>query len=180
MNTEGVLYRESSVGNTRFLVHHMNNMATRQKLYVIATNNNLYPATITTQYLGIAGPVTSPEYTGKVSMEKYFKSMVTGSTEAPVTLQPGQSMIIMTDLNKIAMKPKDVMSLSADLFSDLPVQYNVVMVEQTKDPLAELPYLPVLDSDGVHTRGTFPDSTRIMNVTDLVGTTQSKLLLGRQ
>ncbi|MFD2879413.1 hypothetical protein ACFTAO_31145 [Paenibacillus rhizoplanae] len=76
------------------------------------------------------------------------------------------------------MKPKDVMSLSADLFSDLPVQYNVVMVEQSKDPVAELPYLPVLDIDGVHTRGTFPDSTRIMNVTDLVGTTQSKLLLG--
>lgn len=56
VNTEGVLYRESSVGNTRFLVHHMNNMATRQKLYVIATNNNLYPTTITTQYLGLPVP----------------------------------------------------------------------------------------------------------------------------
>ncbi|MFC6649801.1 copper amine oxidase N-terminal domain-containing protein [Paenibacillus rhizoplanae] len=178
VQTEGVLYRESSVGNTRFLVHHMNNMATRQKLYVIATNNNLYPTTINIQYLGIAGPVTSPEYTGKVSMEKYFNSMVTGLAESQITLQPGQSLPIMTDLNKVAMKPKDVMSLSADLFSDLPVQYNVVMVEQSKDPVAELPYLPVLDIDGVHTRGTFPDSTRIMNVTDLVGTTQSKLLLG--
>ncbi|NQX45008.1 copper amine oxidase N-terminal domain-containing protein [Paenibacillus tritici] len=178
VNTEGVLYRESSVGNTRFLVHHMNNMATRQKLYVIATNNNLYPTTIKIQYLGIAGPVVSPEYTGKISIQKYFDSMVTGATQSEITLQPGQSIPIMTDLNKIAMKPKEVLSLSADLFSDLPVQYNVVMVEQSKDPVAELPYLPVLDRDGVHTRGTFPDSTRIMNVTDLVGATQSKLILG--
>lgn len=178
VNTEGVLYRENSVGNTRFLVHHMNNMATRQKLYVIATNNNLYPTTITTQYVGIAGPVVSPEYTGKISVEKYYNSMITGLAQSQITLQPGQSMPIMTDLNKIAMKPKDVMSLSADLFSDLPIQYNVVMVEQSKDPVAELPYLPILDRDGVHNRGTYPDSTRIMNVTDLVGATQSKLILG--
>lgn len=122
--------------------------------------------------------MTLPEYTGKVSMEKYFNSMITGSAQSQITLQPGQSLPIMTDLNKNAMKPKDVMSLSADLFSDLPVQYNVVIVEESKDPVAELPYLPILDSDGVHTRGTFPDSTRIMNVTDLVGATQSKLLLG--
>ncbi|MEK4851055.1 stalk domain-containing protein [Paenibacillus sp. FSL H7-0756] len=178
VNTEGVLYRETSVGNTRFLVHHMNNMSTRQKLYVIATNNNLYPTTITTQYLGIAGPVVSPEYTGKISVEKYYNSMITGSAQSQITLQPGQSISIMTDLNKVAMKPKDVMSLSADLNSDYPVLYNVVMVEQSKDPLAELPILPILDRDGVHNRGTYPDSTRIMNVTDLVGSSQSKLILG--
>jgi hypothetical protein len=52
------------------------------------------------------------------------------------------------------------------------------MVEQTKDPVAVLPTLPILDRDGVHNRGTYPDSTRIINVTDVVGTTQSKLILG--
>ncbi|AIQ42587.1 copper amine oxidase N-terminal domain-containing protein [Paenibacillus sp. FSL R5-0912] len=178
VNTEGVLYRETSVGKTRFLVHHMNNMTTRQKLYVIATNNGIYPATITTEYSGIAGPVTSPEYTGRISIQKYYNSMITGSSKSQITLQPGQSVPIMTDLNKIAMKPKEVLSLSADLISDYPILYNVVMVEQTKDPVAVLPTLPILDRDGVHNRGTYPDSTRIINVTDVVGTTQSKLILG--
>lgn len=178
VNTEGVLYRETSVGKTRFLVHHMNNMTTRQKLYVIATNNNLYPTKITTQYAGIAGPVTSPEYTGRISVQKYYNSMITDSSYSEIILQPGQSVPILTDLNKIAMKPKEVLSLSADLFSDLPIVYNVVMVEQTKDPVAVLPTLPILDRDGVHNRGTYPDSTRIIDVTELVGTTQSKLILG--
>ncbi|KAI7256079.1 hypothetical protein KC345_g11032 [Hortaea werneckii] len=178
VNTEGVLYRETAVGKTRFLVHHMNNMTTRQKLYVIATNNGLYPATITTQYSGIAGPVTSPEYTGRISTQKYYQSMITGSSKSEIIVQPGQSIPILTDLSKIAMKPKDVLSLSADLLSDYPIQYNVVMVEQTKDPVALLPTLPLLDRDGVHNRGTYPNSTRIINVTDVVGTTQSKLILG--
>ncbi|MBW4081839.1 copper amine oxidase N-terminal domain-containing protein [Paenibacillus sp. S150] len=178
VNAEGVLYRENSVGLTRFLVHHMNNMSTRQKLYVIATNNNLYPTTITTQYLGIAGPVTSPEYTGKISIQKYYNSMITSSSYSSITLQPGQSVPIMTDINKIAMKPGEVLSLSADLFSDLTVQYDVVMVEQTKDPVALLATLPLLDRDGVHNRGTYPDSTRVISVFDLVGATQAKLVLG--
>lgn len=178
VNTEGVLYRETAVGATRFLVHHMNNMSTRQKLYVIATNNNLYPTTITTQFAGIAGPVTSPEYTGKISTQKYYNSMLTNEKYGSITLQPGESVPILTDINKIAMKPKEVISLSADLFSDYAVQYNVVMVEQTKDPLAELPTLPILDRDGVHNRGTYPDSTRIITVSDRVGATQAKLVLG--
>ncbi|MHA6530684.1 stalk domain-containing protein [Paenibacillus sp. BAC0078] len=178
VNSEGVLYRETSVGATRFLIHHMNNMSSRQKLYVIATNNNLLPTTITTQFLGIAGPATSPEYTGKISIQKYYNSLINNSGYGTVTLQPGQSVPIMTDISKIAMKPGEVLSLSADLFSDLAVQYNVVMVEQSKDPVALLPTLPLLDRDGVHNRGTYPDSTRVMNVFDLVGATQSRLVLG--
>jgi PKD repeat protein len=178
VNTEGILYRETAVGKTRFLVHHMNNMSTRQKLYVIATNNNLYPTTITTQYSGIAGPVTSPEYTGKISILKYYTSMLTNEKYSSVTLQPGQSMPILTDINKVSMKPGEVLSLSADLFSDLTVQYNVVMVEESKDPVALLPTLPILDRDGVHNRGTYPNSTRIINVSDVVGATQAKLVLG--
>lgn len=178
VNSEGVLYRENAVGKTRFLVHHMNNMSTKQKLYVIATNNNLYPTTITTQYSGIAGPVTSPEYTGKISILKYYNSMLTNENYSTITLQPGESRAILTDINKASMKPGEVLSLSADLFSDLTVEYNVVMVEESKDPLAELPTLPILDRDGVHNRGTYPDSTRIITVSELVGTTQSRLVLG--
>lgn len=178
VNAEGVLYRETSLGSTRFLVHHLNNMSTRQKLYVIATNHNLYPTTITTQYLGIAGPAVSPGYTGKISIQKYFNSMLTNSSYGTITLQPGQSIPIMTDVSKIAMKPGEVLSLSADLFSDLAVQYDVVMVEQSKDPVALLPTLPLLDRDGVHNRGTYPDSTRVISVFDQVGATQSKLVLG--
>ncbi|GGF92588.1 hypothetical protein GCM10010912_42030 [Paenibacillus albidus] len=178
VNTNGVLYRESAIGSTRFLVHHMNNMNSKKKVYILATNNTLYANTINTQFSGFAGPVTSPEYTGKISIQKYYDSMITHEKNSSVTLQPGQTLPILTDVNKIAMKPKEVISLSADIFSDYPVQYNVVMVDENADPLAALPTLPVLDRDGVHNRGTYPDSTRVINVTDVVGTTQSKMVLG--
>lgn len=76
------------------------------------------------------------------------------------------------------MKPGDIVSLQADLFSDYPIDYNVMMIDASKDPLTTLPTLPVLDRDGVHNRGTYPDSTRIITVTDQVGTTPARLLIG--
>jgi hypothetical protein len=176
--TEGVTYRETSFGGTRFLVHHKNNLNTSAKVYVIATNNNLYPTTITTEYVGFAGPNVFPELTGQKSVERYWQSMQTRKDYKTTVLQPGQSVSILTELNKIAMKPGEIVSLQADLFSDYPINYNVMLIDANKDPLTTLPTLPVLDRDGVHNRGTYDDSTRVINVTDEVGRTPSRLLLG--
>ncbi|MDH6429704.1 MULTISPECIES: copper amine oxidase N-terminal domain-containing protein [Paenibacillus] len=176
--TEGVTYRETSLGKTRFLIHHKNNLNIKAKVYVIATNNNLYPTTLTTEYVGFAGPSTYPEGTGKMSVERYWKSMLTNEHYKTIVLQPGESVSILTDLNQIAMKPSEIVSLQADLFSDYPIDYNVMLIDANKDPLTTLPTLPVLDRDGVHNRGTYEDSTRIITVTDEVGKTPAKLLLG--
>ncbi|WP_339242882.1 stalk domain-containing protein [Paenibacillus sp. FSL F4-0243] len=178
VNTEGITYKETSFGGTRFLVHHKNNMNIKTKVYVIAKNNNLYPTTITTEYVGFGGPSSFPEGTGKMSVERYWKSMITREHYKTTVLQPGESVSILTDLNKIAMKPGEIVSLQADLFSDYPIEYNVMMIEANKDPLTTLPTLPILDRDGVHNRGTYADSTRIITVTDEVGTTPARLLLG--
>lgn len=53
-----------------------------------------------------------------------------------------------------------------------------MLIDANKDPLTTLPTLPILDRDGVHNRGTYADSTRIITVTDEVGTTPARLLLG--
>lgn len=53
-----------------------------------------------------------------------------------------------------------------------------MMIDANKDPLTTLPMLPILDRDGVHNRGTYADSTRIMTVTDEVGRTPARLLIG--
>lgn len=176
--TEGITYRETSFGKTRFLVHHKNNLSIRTKVYVIATNNNLFPTTITTEYVGFGGPSPYPEGTGKMSVQRYWESMQTRQHYKTTVLQPGESVSILTELNNIAMKPGDIVSLQADLFSDYPIDYNVMMIDANKDPLTTLPTLPILDRDGVHNRGTYPESTRIITVTDQVGTTPTRLLLG--
>lgn len=76
------------------------------------------------------------------------------------------------------MKPGQIISLMSDVFSDYPVKYSIVMIDATKDPLLTLPTLNYLERDGVHNRGTYPNANRIITVTDPVGTTPSRLVLG--
>jgi hypothetical protein len=104
--------------------------------------------------------------------------MQDNSSYGQITIQPGQSVSIFTEINKQAMKPGEIISLQADLFSDYQIDYNVMLIDATKDPLTTLPTLPILDRDGVHNRGTYPDSTRIITVSDTIGTTPSRLVLG--
>lgn len=176
--SEGVLYRETATGATRFLIHHKNNLSINTKVYVIATNDNMYPATITTQYSGFGGPSSFAELTGQKSVTRYWESMLNGSSYKQTVIQPGQSVSILTELNTIAMKPNDNVSMQADMYSDLAVTYSVMMIDANKEPISSLPLTPILPRDGVHNRGTYPDSTRLINVSDLVGTSPARLVIG--
>ncbi|QWU14801.1 Copper amine oxidase N-terminal domain-containing protein [Paenibacillus sophorae] len=176
--SEGIVYQETAMGDTRLMVHHKNSMSTNMKMYVIATNNNIYPATITTQRSGFGGPLDIPTATGKKSIETYFQSIQSSSAYSNVTLQPGESKAVLTTINNVTMKPGQIISLMSDVFSDYPVKYSVIMIDATKDPLLTLPTLGYLDRDGVHNRGTYSDANRIITVTDPVGATPSRLVIG--
>lgn len=176
--SEGLLYRETALGSTRFMLHHLNSTGKNMKLYVIATNTYTdRPAQITFQNFGIGGPNPYPELTGKTSLERYFQSMQNRSAEQVVNLAPGESKVIMTDVNKTKMKQGDTISALADAFSDYPVQYSVILIDENKDPLQSLPFLPALDRD-VHNRGTYPDSVRLIRYDEPVGTVPARMVLG--
>ncbi|GIP25349.1 hypothetical protein J23TS9_04790 [Paenibacillus sp. J23TS9] len=176
--SEGLLYKETALGSTRFMLHHVNSTGKNEKLYVIATNTYTdRPAQITMQNFGIGGPNPYPELTGKTSIERYFQSMQDQSARQVINLAPGESKVIMTDVNKTKMKPGDTISALADAFSDYPVQYSVIMIDENKDPLQTLPYLTSLERD-VHNRGTYPDSVRLIRYDEPVGSTPSRLVLG--
>ncbi|MEI2280499.1 stalk domain-containing protein [Paenibacillus polysaccharolyticus] len=178
VNQEGIVYKESSFGQTRFMIHHVNNTGKRVKMYVIATNNNPYTAVFDQQNMGFAGPTPFATVAGKLSIDKWFKSMQTGADSKRVYIQPGESKLILTELNNISMKEGQVISLYSDAFSDYTLDYNIVMIEENKDPMAVLSSLPVLDRDGVHNRGTYPNATRIITYDQEVGTKPSRLPLG--
>ncbi|MGN7413062.1 stalk domain-containing protein [Paenibacillus sp. SAF-068] len=178
VNTEGIVYKESSSGQTRFMIHHVNNTGKRVKMYVIATNNNPNPAVFEQQNMGFAGPTPYATVAGKLSIDKWFKSIQTGADQKKEYLQPGESKLILTELNKIPMKEGQVISLYSDAYSDYSLDYNVILVEENKDPFEALPLLPVLDRDGVHNRGTYPNATRIIKYDEHVGTKPARLPLG--
>lgn len=175
--SEGVLYRETAFGNTRFMIHHANATGKNVKMYVVATNQNGVTARLTQNNLGFAGPNMYATGVGKTSVQRYYESMQTGSQYKDMWIAPGESKIIMSELSATAMKNGDVISLLADLYSDASLQYDVIMVGADKDPLASLPYLSLLPRD-VHNRGTFMDASRTIQYSEVLGLTPSRLLIG--
>ncbi|MCJ8011216.1 stalk domain-containing protein [Paenibacillus sp. KQZ6P-2] len=176
--SEGLLYRETALGNTRFMIHHVNSTGKNMKLYVIATNTYTdTPAQITISNFGMGGPNPYPTLTGKVSNDRYFQSIQNPSDTQVINLAPGESKVIMTDISKIKMKQGDTISALADAFSDYPIQYSFIMIDENKDPLQSLPYLTNLERD-VHNRGTYPDSIRNIRYDEPVGTSPVRLVLG--
>ena len=147
-------------------------------MYVIATNNNPYPAVFEQQNMGFAGPTPFATVAGKLSIDKWFKSIQTGADQKKEYFEPGESKLILTELNKTPMKEGQVISLYSDAFSDYSLDYNVILVEENKDPFEALPTLPVLDRDGVHNRGTYPNATRVITYDQQVGATPARLPLG--
>ncbi|RRJ66495.1 copper amine oxidase N-terminal domain-containing protein [Paenibacillus oralis] len=174
---KGLLYRETAIGATRFMVHHVNSTGQPMDMYVIATNNNTETAHLTQTYLGFGGPSPYATAAGKVSVQRYFESMQTGDKYKDIWIAPGESKVILNELSASTMKQGDVISLFADLYSDQTMQYNVVMVDKGQDPFNALPYLAALPED-VHNRGTYMESTRNIEVTNLVGDKPARLMIG--
>ncbi|OMF60693.1 stalk domain-containing protein [Paenibacillus sp. FSL R5-0766] len=178
VNTEGIVYKESSFGQTRFMIHHVNNTGKNVKMYVVATNNNAYTASIEQQNMGFAGPSPFATVAGKLSIDRWFQSMQNGTGQKKVYIQPGESKLILNDLSVLPMKQGQVISLYSDVFSDYELDYNIIMIEENKDPMEVLSSLPVLDRDGVHNRGTYPNATRIITYDQEIGSKPARLPLG--
>ena len=75
-------------------------------------------------------------------MLNYFQSMQDDSKRASVTLAPGEQKLVMTELSDVRMKQGHVISLYSDMYSDLPIQFDVVMIDEKSDPLKVLSTRP--------------------------------------
>ena len=178
VNSEGIVYKESSFGQTRFMIHHVNNTGKAVKMYVVATNNNAYTAQLEQQNMGFAGPSPIATAAGKLSIDRWFQSMQEGKDQKKIYIEPGDSKLILTELSALPMKQGQVISLYSDVFSDYQLDYNVIMIDANKDPMEALATLPVLDRDGVHNRGTYPNATRVITYDEPIGAKPSRMPLG--
>ncbi|GGN95571.1 copper amine oxidase N-terminal domain-containing protein [Saccharibacillus kuerlensis] len=175
----GKLYEDTLSGKVRFMIHHANYTGKRVTMYVVATNSNATPATIETLDSGFGGPSPFATAAGKVSIQRYHQSMMDGRLKTRTTLQPGESKIILTELNATPMADKTVISLLADVNSSQPITYSTLMIDSNLDPLKEVKTLTTIAGRDVHNRGTYEMSTKIINVFDPVGGfSQSKIVLG--
>lgn len=174
---DGVIYQEVGTGSQRILVHSVNRTGHNVKMYVVATNNNMLPATINVEASGFGGPsdaITS----GKSGVMRYLQSLSDGSKRSTTLLNPGESKVILPDLNAASMKADQVISLLSDLNSNQPMQYTVFMVEESADPLLAFKTLPKLNKDGVHNRGTYVNADRMIEYTEEVGRKEQRIVFG--
>lgn len=175
---DGIVYQEVGTGSQRILAHYVNETGRNVKMYVVATNNNVLPATINVEASGFGGPSPFATAAGKLGTMRYLQSLTDGTKRSTTVLNPGESRVILPDLSAIKMKPDEVISLLSDLNSDQPVQYTVIMVEESADPLVAFQTLPKLDKDGIHNRGTYMGADRTIEYTEEVGRKAQRIVIG--
>lgn len=132
VNSEGIVYQETAVGDMRFMIHHVNNLNKNVKMYVIATNKNSTPVTLRQDYLGFAGP--SPIATAKRQevcaelfpihagrFEAGFSDACTRRTETGYD-----------GTERCENEARTCHFLYSDMYSDLPIQFDVVMIDEIR------------------------------------------------
>ncbi|QYR20033.1 copper amine oxidase N-terminal domain-containing protein [Paenibacillus sp. sptzw28] len=175
---EGIAYQAQLTGQVRFMFHNQNEAGYPVKIYLIATNNNSEPVTVSTSSTGIGGPDPYVVNSAKMSAIRYMQSLADDPSPTSVTIRPHQTVKLLPEISKVPLKQMDVFTAYADLYSDQELQYQVVVVAAPKDPIAALPSLSVLERNDVHVRGTFNKANRVIEMDDTLGDKAGRILIG--
>lgn len=175
---EGIAYQAQLTGQVRFMFHNVNSVGYKVRIYLLATNNNSTPVNLNTSSIGIGGPDPTVGNVAKMSTARYLASYNSNPSPKWKTVRPHQTIEVLPDISKTALKPSDVLSAYADVFSDQELQFTVVVVADGKDPIAALPNLQVMPRDGKHVRGTFFNADRTINIDETLGNTEQRIVIG--
>ncbi|CAM3789106.1 stalk domain-containing protein [Cohnella lubricantis] len=177
---EGILYSDTMNGDFRLFLYHQNINSDPLTIYLAATNESLYNASVSLGSNGQAGPNSFGLWTGKQAAARYLESKKAGQT-ALTTLAPGETKLILPQLGASPLKYNDVFSAYADMNASAPIKFTLFAVKQDgRDPLEVLKSeeFTVLPRDGRHIRGTFYGADREVTVTETLGTIAQRVPFG--
>lgn len=175
---EGIAYEDRLKGEVRFLFHNLNQIGRPVKMYLIATNPNRTSAKVGIKAFGMGGPIKYVSTSGRLSTARYLESLAADAEPVWTSLKPGESKVIMNDLNKVPIKPGQVFSAYGDVVTDKEIQFRIVVLDPSKDPLTEMDTLKIMPRDGLHVRGTFYDADRELVITEPLGYEPKRIVLG--
>ncbi|XEC92875.1 stalk domain-containing protein [Paenibacillus tarimensis] len=175
---EGIAFYDRLDGKIRFLFHNQNGTTKNLKMYLVATNPNESVARVSTTAFGMGGPNTYVSTSGKLAVSRYFSSILDPRDNEAVSLQPGETKILIPEMSQVPLKPGQVMSAYADLIADSYVEFRVIVVEGDKNPIDALPTLRHLDRDDIHARGTFFGADRVLEIDGVLGEKPQRVPLG--
>lgn len=170
--SSGILYRDTTTGIGRLLVHHQNRTMYSKKLLVLVSTPNNEPVTLKISNQAIQGPNRHILKTGQNAVLAYLK----GSKTQSYTINPGQTICLYDSSTEAGWKTDEVVSGTLDFESSGEITWQIVAMDE-KSSLSNLDKLSILDRD-VHNRGTFNviERTYILNLKDM--TKPTKLVLG--
>lgn len=149
ISSSGILYKDTSVGVGRLVVHHLNNTTHSKKLMVIASTPENQPVKLTVKNLAIKGPHKDILKTGQAVVREYFET----KPEKTYTITPGVLTSIYDSSQIKKWENEEIISGMFDFESDGPITWTVVSMD-IESPLEYLSKLQVLEKD-MHIRGTF-------------------------
>ncbi|WP_127530068.1 stalk domain-containing protein [Paenibacillus kobensis] len=174
---EGIAYQDQLLGEVRFMFHNMNNVGAPVKMYLLATNYGGTTANVGLNANGIGGPNPQVSATGKASTMRYLTSLASKPATTWMTVKPGETKEVLPIISQRAIKPSEVFSAFADLVTDQSLDFQVVVVREGKNPVAELPNLEYMTRD-VHVRGTFNGTNREIELNDVIGSQPQRMVIG--
>lgn len=172
--SSGILYKETTIGVGRLLVHHQNRTQYAKKLMVLVTNPGDTAVVLEVSNQAISGPNKHILQTGQNAVATYLK----GNQTKKYTIKPGQTICVYDSSLVKAWKGEEVVSGTLDFDSSGEIDWQVVAMDE-KSSIENLSKLRVLDRD-VHNRGTFNVIERqyILDLNNVQEAT--KLVLGRE
>ena len=174
---DGIYYSDELSDEIRFMLHHQNKSADRKRIWLIATNPGEQPVNVHVDRVSVGGPHIYVTSTGKAAATRYLQALLDPVQPRSFVLEPGESRVFAEETGAVAIQPEQVITAYADVRTDAPVRFSVVVVGEKDDPIARFTELPFLPPDGVHNRGTFRPATRILAVNQWIGGEMSRLVL---
>lgn len=172
--SSGVLYKDTTKGVGRLLVHHQNRTAYSKKLMVLVSTPEEKPVSLKISNKAIAGPNKHILQTGQTAVVSYLY----GSAAKEYTIKPGQTVCIYDSSLTKGWNSEEVVSGTLDFDSTGEITWKVVAMDVGAS-IDNVSKLQVLARD-VHNRGTFDVIERryVLNLNDIKE--PMKLVLGRE
>lgn len=154
----GILYSDQVTGKNRMFFYHVNERAIDQKIVVMAYNPKPTDVMVLLSNMAYGDPSERYFKVGKTVSRNYF----TGSPNRSVTV-PAYGYAMLDDgLNKIAIKPHELMSGSVDIELPSKMFVSSVIMPYNADPYLFMMGVNVMKSDASHLRGTYHGMNRWM------------------
>lgn len=177
---EGIYYMDEVKGDARLFIHHQSARSTGSKLYVVAENKSNTDSYVHKTNVSIAGPSKYPSFTGKESVSRYLSNLGLYKNAPVIQVPAGSKALLFPELSNKTMKFQDTVTMYADIFATTELSIKIIALDAPNHLNDVYPFLKNVEAerDGIHVRGTFPNSNRDITIDDRLGTTRQRLLLG--